>query len=99
MKGFVDGMARTLAEKSPHDGGAAFPFLIEDEDAILAHTGMTLRDYFAGQALGMMVPEAVEAILSKEGEDYVPGRFEEICTRAARLSYRMADAMLEARKR
>jgi hypothetical protein len=32
-------------------GGPAFPFVYEESDEMLTHTGMTLRDYFAAKAL------------------------------------------------
>ena len=38
------------------DGGPAFPFEYEDAQfGKMAHTGMTLRDWFAGQALQGML--------------------------------------------
>ena len=32
-------------------GGPAFPFAVDHGDKLQVFTGMTLRDYFAGQAL------------------------------------------------
>lgn len=67
------------------NGGNAFPALYHDDTP-----GMTLRDWFAGQALVGMVTSDRK---SKEGEDGNSAR-----SRLATASYRMADAMLEARK-
>ena len=72
------------------DGGPAFPFL-EKYDALgnlyaEARTGMTLRDWFAGQALtafGVWLPPKKAGEIEQE-------------TRA-RYAYEMADAMLKAR--
>lgn len=52
---------------------------------IVRHAGMTLRDYFAGQALGLLADH--------DGEDYLPP--EEI----ARIAYSLADAMMAAREK
>jgi len=64
-----------------NDGGPAFP------TATLAQKtegGMTLRDYFAGQALAGF-------IAASTGQVH--------CQPAARMCYHMADAMLAARER
>jgi len=61
----------------------AFPFTYEDGGGgFIQHTGMTLRDWFAGQALA--------GLLAKNGE-YEKTRY------AASSAYEYADAMLEAR--
>ena len=39
-------MSENKNEKTPTDGGAAFPLF-----AATGHSGMTLRDYFAGKAM------------------------------------------------
>jgi hypothetical protein len=63
------------------DGGVAFPQMIDtDGQPAFALCGMSLRDYFAAQALIGLV-------------DWQ--RSEKTITRQA---YRLADAMLEARK-
>ena len=68
------------------DGGPAFP--LEDwDDAIKSkrrETGMTLRDWFAGQALGKCLHEFW-------GDD-------ESLESAAIAAYQIADAMIAARK-
>ena len=73
------------------DGGPAFP---TDEDTYdyqgrrdAARLGMTLRDWFAGQAL-----TGVLASLPDTGHAVN-------CDSLAAFSYSMADAMLEARKK
>ena len=83
----------------PNDGGPAFPCpanpdeghtspitgeWVDTSEFAAASTGMTLRDWFAGQALAGLV--TLESRLDKEpAED-------------AALAYRIADAMLAARE-
>ena len=69
-------------------GGLAFPrpFSIDDVDPDVsypAHTGMTLRDYFAAKAMQA---------------DMTDGIHENDFAWSAARAYKMADAMLEARK-
>lgn len=67
-----------------HDGGPAFPHNKELSDGSFSyHSGMTLRDWFAGQALNGMLSES---------DDY---SFEG----AAKASYEQADAMLAERSK
>jgi hypothetical protein len=76
--------------KIGHNGGPAFPLLIEEEGCITqVHLGMTLRDYFAGQAL-MSLPHLCAHDTLMNGMT-----FEQ---HIARNAYRLADAMLAARK-
>ena len=70
-----------------NDGGPAFPFHIAEN---LAETGMTLRDYFAAQALPSVFKDYCEAA-RVDGWD--PDWRHEV----AAESYEMADAMLAAR--
>jgi len=72
------------------DGGPAFPFRSE----VVLQLGMTLRDWFAGQAI---VPwNAVIETLSLKGEQYpTAGRAAEY---RAKLKYLEADAMLAERR-
>lgn len=72
------------------DGGRAFPFheLSQEEAAALGgvraqHLGMSLRDWFAGQALGGM--------LASRYPPTTPAK-------AVLLAYEVADAMLAERK-
>ena len=68
------------------DGGAAFPNLQEIGDIAYTHGGMTLRDYFAGQALcgiltaWKMIGPCENAVGS--------------CKNVAAMAYANADAML-----
>ncbi len=69
-------------------GGPAFPrpFSVDDVDPDIsypAHTGMTLRDYFAAKAMQA---------------DMTDGIHENDFAWSAARAYKMADAMLEARK-
>jgi hypothetical protein len=87
----------------PKDGGAAFPM----KEALTAHFnpdqysshGMTLRDYFAGQALAssnLRVENLHDyELIAMFGKDRVGIDRHEI---AAAQAYRWADAMLAARK-
>ena len=74
--------------KTPsNDGGAAFPLINEHTHPTTINNGMTLRDYFAGQALVGML------------QNYTTQKFgvgEQTCARGA---YEFADAMLAARER
>ena len=68
------------------DGGPAFPFSFDETDGSrVAVAGMSLRDYFAGQEMGSRLAW------------FAPydGNFNKVAVDA----YRLADAMLEARKR
>lgn len=70
---------------SEQNGGQAFPTTTRE--------GMTLRDYFAGQALiamGMWTP-SYKASIGGKVFDF------EIQAARARFAYEQADAMLEAR--
>lgn len=67
------------------DGGAAFPQISELGDIAATSGGMTLRDWFAGQAL-------VEYANLVDVREIRTSKF------VAQICYTMADAMLEARK-
>jgi hypothetical protein len=69
--------------KTIDDGGYAFPIPADDKAGWHAESGMTLRDWFAGQAL------------SSVGSSWSD---EETRVEFARRSYLMADAMIAARK-
>jgi len=71
-------------ENKIEDGGPAFPVVRMplDPDTILNHPGMTLRDWFAGQALAGYF-----------ANPHTPHRNAIDC---AQYVYEMADAMIEA---
>ena len=64
-------------------GGPAFPILAEQAADGWAHCGMTLRDYFAAKVVQTMCEEV--------------SRYDQFQA-VAKDAYKMADAMLEARK-
>ena len=66
-----------------NDGGPAFPISHYNGDEVVTYSGMSLRDYFAGQALVASTP--------LEG-DCTPSEIASDC-------YNWADAMLDERKR
>ena len=75
--------------KTPNDGGAAFPHpeLFKPgygHPYSPSHAGMSLRDYFAGQALGAL------------GHAWGVGAV--ATDNAAALAYHLADAMLKERE-
>jgi hypothetical protein len=73
---------------SINDGGPAFPRPVSHSDEGGTHfgfTGMTLRDYFAGQALAGFIAASTGRDVHSQP--------------AARMCYQMADAMLAARER
>lgn len=71
---------------SKNNGGAAFPF----SAGIEFSPGMSLRDYFAAQAMAGHMGAGNTAITNAITDSALKER--------AKLYYRMADAMLEARK-
>lgn len=75
------------------DGGPALPFTVQRWNDSLDHgvEGMSLRDYFAAQALTGILAATVRAVDAETAD-----RLREI---KARDSYRMADAMLAERER
>lgn len=70
-------------------GGYAFPHMMAQGHKDYAG-GMTLRDWFAGNAMCRMLTVAAEAHVSMKSD---------IPKIIASKAYEMADAMLEARKR
>jgi hypothetical protein len=66
----------------PQDGGPAFPSVMMARDVAIAEGGMSLRDWFAGQAL---------AGLCGNSRDHCPANV------SALEAYLLADAMLIAR--
>ena len=81
-----------MSDKQRHDGGPAFPTENERQTGAYSYhfEGMTLRDYFAGQALASVkAPDILVGIPETE----------RVLERHARRMYRMADAMLKEREK
>jgi len=74
------------------DGGPAFPYEERDGDGLPKrdYFGMSLRDYFAASAIDANMAEAVEWYKTVGGVD--------VYARTAIGCYKLADAMLAARK-
>ena len=70
------------------DNPQAFP---SAPDGIQPEYGMTLRDWFAGQAFGELIQLVSRGALAAEGD-------ETNAQNVARSSYEFADAMLAARE-
>jgi hypothetical protein len=74
-----------------NDGGPAFPFEYEMSVGLgrVPHTGMSLRDWFAGQALAGMLDfsECTSYDISGNASADI-----------ARTAYRIADALLQSRE-
>ena len=70
-------------------GGPAFPFSPSDVSTIKPQLGMTLRDYFAG--------EAMQGMISANGDSNGYLEYEE--ETVAANAYKLADAMLKARSK
>lgn len=78
------------------DGGPAFPSTKETigftGGSVEWHVGMSLRDYFAGQAL--IMSSVILSARQQAGEKIDPALLIQGCTEAA---YLIADAMLDER--
>lgn len=72
---------------SKDTGGPAFPYEMP------TRSGMTLRDYFAAQAMnaviGGFMSRSEKAVFNLDKGDHL---------HAAKMAYRIADALLEARE-
>lgn len=85
---------------SAGDGGAAFPTSIEvtseGQTVQLPHPGMSLLDWFAGQAMAALLasPEVVERLSVEASEDGL--LFGE---HVAKTAYKFASSMLSERGR
>lgn len=81
-----------------NDGGPAFPISLPGHGDN-GGGGMTLRDYFAAQFMSTAAGHAKE-MTSAQIDELIPGcRSISRAEIAAALAYRMADAMLSARRR
>jgi hypothetical protein len=80
---------------TPHNGGPAFPSGKSEspgyENSLPYYEGMTLRDWFAGQALAQIGNEYI-------GRGQVTTQAQEHSMTLAAHAYNIADAMLAARK-
>jgi hypothetical protein len=84
--------AENKTAKTPTDGGAAFPVA----HSHLIQSGMSLRDYFAGKAMQVILRSYDIASSFEDSEVNDP---EGMPTLIAIDAYVMADAMLKARER
>ena len=75
-----------MSTETIDDGGAAFPVV---SDQFGHHGGMSLRDWFAGQAI-------IGAMAMASHPRMIPGQID--YAEFAKDCYRTADAMLAARK-
>lgn len=94
--------------KTPsNDGGSAFPVVDgyhKDGRHRGGESGMTLRDYFAGQALAQLIKREIREMreTNSKFECFGDDESEEIpfhTSHIASESYAIADAMLAARER
>jgi hypothetical protein len=79
------------------DGGPAFPRPVSGlhplEAYVDSQSGMTLRDYFAGQALITLRPQ------QQPDDTWHPNSIRSDIRFSARWAYKLADAMLRVRER
>lgn len=87
--------------KKPHDGGPAFPAMPGNmaQGPCCYWGGMSLRDYFAAQAMQGMVPdmERMAEECARECATSYRTAFEDTAAECARRAYAIADAMLAER--
>lgn len=75
-------------------GGPAYPLINRDyQDAYGGHPGMTLRDHFAGLAVGYLATE-----LYSQARDTGVG-YDNVFKTAAAGAYELADAMIAEREK
>jgi hypothetical protein len=73
------------ADRALDDGGSVWGSQTRDDDTITVDGGLSLRDYFAGQALTGVIANAL-AFQTRDA-DHI-----------AKMAYEAADAMLAARR-
>jgi hypothetical protein len=87
--------------ENKNNGGPAFPCddVMDQAGKVHRSGGMSLRDYFAGKVLAALMTQ------TSADRDFPNPKYrcggdlgETVAQRAAKISYAMADAMLEARK-
>jgi hypothetical protein len=69
---------------------SAFP-----HENVLSHRGMTLRDYFAAQAMSSVMPAVIAELKKTRGSIKEAIRLQDI---SAETCYLLADAMMKARE-
>lgn len=74
------------------DGGPAFPLIGEGPNAPHFAPGMSLRDWFAGQASLIALAAATQRITTRSGKDPTDAEI-------AAAAYALADAMLAEREK
>lgn len=82
--------AATLDRESV-DGGPAFPHQWDWD------TGMTLRDYFAGQAISIFQRKVIIEVTAHNGGCTPKQIGDALCEQVATSAYLIADAMIKAR--
>lgn len=81
-----------------NDGGAAFPNSVQP-DFQYAEAGMSLRDWFAGQALVGLISSSEAHFRGNSSDEAAIAEWRaEVDRRWAGYCYEMADAMLSARE-
>lgn len=87
---------------SDKDGGAAFPILVDGHLAAHEHSelhyGMSLRDWFAGQALAGQLASLSNAEVLRQAMEFAKELGGTNFEWAAISAYQFADAMLKARE-
>lgn len=74
------------------DGGPAFPTEPNTQPGFYVHHGMSLRDWFAGQAVVAIAADVLKSDVKR------PEEFDTLQDWVATMSYELADAMLAARE-
>lgn len=86
-----------MSTEMKHDGGPAFPQRTEGDWSVQQFEGLSMRDYFAGQALAGLLSSLGDKMLGHQAAlEY--GRHSTSPPNAAFHAYQFADAMLEARE-
>ena len=76
----------------------AFPFVAKDHTGTMINMGMSLRDYFAAQALPTAVKLNTQQYNRELGKEWFWDD-EEDAAFAASVAYQLADAMLKEREK
>lgn len=90
-----------MSDEKIDKGGPAFPIVRMplDPDTTLNHPGMSMRDWFAGQALaGLLARDLIGSSGGSNAIQWANVRDDD-SYRMPRLAYQYADAMLAARDR